>query len=193
MTKKILFLIITFWGLESYSAQIVFFKSYTKKGEPVIFEGPYSHSAIKYKGLWLHAHPYYGIRLSPDLKAFGPNYIILENPNYPEPSDEFVDRVLKMKFNIFADWTSLAETYCSKLLGQALNVPPTKMYFQSKAWRNTKARLHIGKLGLSPSDVYWHARRNLRFKKVEADEISPNEFILSAKPSNSCEPYLSTH
>ena len=100
MINKILVLLITFWGLYSFSAQIVFFKSYNKNGEAIIFEGPYSHSAVKYKGLWLHAHPYYGIRLSPDLKVFGSNFILLENPNYPEPSDEFVARVLKMKFNI---------------------------------------------------------------------------------------------
>ena len=95
-----------------------------------------------------------------------------------------------MKFNIFAEWLSSTETYCSKLLGQALHVPPTKMYFQSQAWKNTKAKLHRGQLGLSPSDVYWYARRNLRFKKVELSEISSSEFLISRPLTNSCEVFL---
>lgn len=186
-TAFITFLIC--WTHRSYSAQIVFFKSFNSNGEPIIFEGPYSHSAIKYKGLWLHAQPYYGVRLSSDLKSFGPNFILLENPNYPEPSEEFVSQALKMKFNIFAPWYSQTETYCSKLTGQALNVPPSKMYFQSNDWKKVKGKKPIGQLGLSPNDVYWYARRNLGFKKVKPEEVSKNEFTMPIR-ENQCSWYL---
>lgn len=170
---------------QSHAVQIAFFQSFNSKGEPVIFEGLYSHAAISYRGQWLHAHPYFGIELTSDLKRFGPYYKIIENPNYPEPSEEFVNRQLSKKFNIFAEWFNPDETYCSKLVGQALNMTPTKMRFQSKNWRATRAVNYRGQLGLSPSDVYWHARRQLHFKNVQ--EIPP-AFL---QVSRICNDYLS--
>jgi hypothetical protein len=155
------------WINTSTAAQLVFFQSFNAKGEPVIFEGLYSHAAISFQGQWLHAHPYFGIELTSDLTRFGPHYKIIENPDYPEPSPEFVEVQLKKKFNIFADWHSPDETYCSKLVGKALNMTPTKMRFQSKNWRATRAANYRGQLGLSPSDVYWYARRQLRFRTAE--------------------------
>lgn len=176
------FLLIFFWADNSSATQIVFFKSFRPNGEPVVFEGLYSHVAISFKNQWLHAHPYYGISLSEDLTQFGPNYVLLENPNYPEPSVTFVNQQLKMKFNIFAQWQSPHETYCSKLVGQALNMTPTKMRFKSKNWQRTNALKHRGELGLSPSDLYWHVRRNLGFKKAL---IIP-ESLYKKKNLNSC-------
>ncbi len=192
MTKTVLFISLICWSVVSHSAQVAFFKMFNKNGQLVNFEGTYGHSAIRYKGQWLHAHPYYGIKLSPDLKAFGSHFVVLENPNYPEPSDEFVMRQLSMKFNIFASWDSPLETYCSKLIGQALKMNPTKMRFKSEDWRNTKALNHKGQLGLSPTDVYWHARRNLRFKKLDVGMLNPNEFLIPniKQHQNTCELFL---
>lgn len=167
------------------AAQIAFFKEYRPNGSPVIFEGLYSHIAVKYEGYWLHAHPYHGVTLTEDLRILGRNYIILENSNYPEPSLEFVDSQLMMTFDLLADWNDPLKTYCSKLGGQYLNIKPSKMTFRSHAWRGTKALQHRGKPGLSPSDVYWYARRNLRFKTVQ-----PSAHTSSLSPARSCESYL---
>jgi hypothetical protein len=183
---------ILFSNKISYAAQIAFFKSFNAKGEPIVFEGVYSHAAINYKGRWLHAHPYYKVGLSESLKDFGPHYIVLENPDYPEPTDEFVEQQLKMHFNIFADWNSKTETYCSKLVGQALNMTPTKMRFQSPNWKVTAASNYRGKLGLSPSDIYWHLRRNLRFKTVPIEKIDEAVFFnkTSVQKPKTCDTYL---
>lgn len=163
-----------------YGAQVVFFKSYNAYGKLVSFEGLYSHSAVSYKGQWLHAHPRYGVQLTQDLKAFGPHFIILENPHYPEPSDNFVKEQLSMEFHIFAHWFSKNQTYCSKLVGQAFGISPTKMYFNSKDWQYIPGvDKYRGQLGLSPNDVYWHLRRNLRFKKVDKKYIDENTFARS--------------
>ncbi len=162
----ILLFISNIYSNHASAVQLVFFQSFNSKGEPVIFEGLYSHAAISFQGMWLHAHPYYGIELTTDLKRFGPHYKIIEHPNYPEPSIAFVKAQMHKKFNIFASWESGDETYCSKLVGQALNMKPTKMRFQSKNWRSTRADSYRGQLGLSPSDVYWHARRQLGFKSA---------------------------
>lgn len=168
----------------SHAAQIIFFKSYSASGAPIIFEGVYSHAAISFQGQWLHAHPRFGIQLVPGLDRFGPHFKILENLNYPEPTPEFVEEQLKKKFNIFARWNDNTETYCSKLVGQALRMTPTKMHFQSKDWQHApQAMDHRGQLGLSPSDIYWHARRKLNFKSVKPPE--PKIEI-----ENSCDSFL---
>lgn len=190
--QAILFISLWLWSTGGHSAQVVFFKVFKKTGELVNFEGTYGHSAIRYKGMWLHAHPYFKIQLTQDLRAFGPHFVVLENPNLPEPSDEFVAQQLSMKFNIFADWDSLEETYCSKLIGKALKITPTKMHFHSKDWRATPAAKFRGQLGLSPTDVYWHLRRDLRFKKVDVQDLNPSEFMIlnDSQKSKSCETFL---
>lgn len=181
-TQRLRFLVlIAIWSAinfatlsQSRAAQIIFFKSYSASGAPIIFEGVYSHAAIRFQGQWLHAHPRFGIQLVPDLDRFGPHFKILENPNYPEPTPEFVEEQLKKKFNIFARWNDNTETYCSKLVGQALRMTPTKMHFQSKDWQHAPQAIdHRGQLGLSPSDIYWHVRRKLNFKS--AKELEPDQ------------------
>lgn len=182
-------ILMTCWFKSAQAVQIVFFKIYNAKGELVNYEGPYAHSAISFKGQWLHAAPGVGVQLIPSLAIFGPHYILLENENYPEPSAEFVVNQLQMGFNIFADWQDPDFTYCSKLVGQALNVPPTKMHYQSKTWKPVHTREHKGKLGLSPTDVYWYARRNLGFKKA----TKPKAGLYIPRPTpKTCRLYLGT-
>ncbi len=170
----------------AWATQIVFFKSFSPNGEPIVFEGLYSHAAISVGGSWLHAHPYYGVTVSKDLKNLGPDFVLLENTSYIEPSPEFIARQLHMNFNIFAPWKSFTETYCSKLVGQALNMTPSKMRFNSSNWQKTGAASHRGQLGLSPSDIYWYARRKLGFKKAKNIPDS----LFKKISSSSCSRYL---
>jgi len=134
-------------------------------------EGELTHVAISYKGKWLHSHPsrvsgrlvsHPGVHLTQNLTELGLNFIVFENLNVPDPTDDFYDKFKDMSFNMFAEWNSTTETHCSIIGGKFLKMNPLPMKFKSSVWRLHEAQVKSmrGKPGLSPLDI---------FKNIEAD------------------------
>lgn len=172
--RTLIALFITLNALTTQAAEVAFIMSYTPSGKPIIYEGQFSHVAIKVQDRWLHAHPYHKIHLADDIEFFGPETIVLENPDYPEPSEDYVKEQLKKSFNIFARWNHPNQTYCSKLVGQYFNVPPTRMFYSAEEWRGTLARQHVGQYGLSPNDIFDHLKNKLNFKVKTKQKSCPS-------------------
>lgn len=159
-----LFLWICLSGVCAQAVEVAFFRQYTPSGELVRYDGgEFAHIAISYRGQWLHAHPYGGVQLSENLEKIGMlDYVVLQNPRYPEPSLEFVQGEFRKEFDVLASWKDQGRTYCSKLVGMFFGIPPQKMSFASKDWQNIVTPK--GQLGLSPDDVYEHLLAKKGFK-----------------------------
>jgi hypothetical protein len=126
------------------------------------------HAAISYKGLWLHAHPYYGIKLSSNFEilktGFPHTEIILENAQ--EPSFQFVKKSVQQTFDLFSPWTSKKTTYCSKLIAKWLNIEPSPMSFNDPFWPK-EALIHRGSLGISPKDLLLNIESKYKLQRFD--------------------------
>lgn len=139
----------------SLAVQVAFFEAPTAL-EP---EGRFNHVALSYRGKWIHAHPIWGVQIFDSLVAVGRVTEIWENQGLREPSAKWVRRELSKHYDPHFHWESRTGTYCSKLVGTFLKIPPTPMGFTSEFWqsphRPTWAR-HVvrpGDPGLSPDEI----------------------------------------
>jgi hypothetical protein len=114
----------------------------------------YAHIAISYKGQWLSTHPYRGVELvnQEKLEEFGPISAIVDIPDRPEPSDDFVRSILGSRYEMKFSWES-EKYYCSKLVGKILDISPQPMNFNAAAWP-ASFQQYNGLPGLSPQGVF---------------------------------------
>ena len=152
---KIVMILLLSLSSHAKSIKVAFVTTQKTNGQIVQFEdgGHFSHIAISYQGLWLHADPREGVTLSENLNDLGTHYTFLSHPQLQEPSPEFVHSVLGMKFNMFAHWQDASATYCSKFIGKYFSLIPAPMTFASPDWQGIKD-LPIGQLGMSPDDIF---------------------------------------
>lgn len=152
-------LLITLLLLLTLTAQarvdVVFIPMRDHSGNIVEFEqgGQFAHIAVLYKGLWLHAHPKRGVELTKNLKDFGNEFVILTNADYSEPTEEFVKSQLGKPFSYLKPWEDETYQYCSKLISQAFNIPPSEMTFKGPGWHGRRD-LPRGALGASADKLY---------------------------------------
>lgn len=150
-------LIVLFFSqlLLAQSVKVAFLSERSADGRQIQYEykGRFSHLAISFESFWLHVDPYWGVTLSDHLHNYGDIEMILTHPQIKEPSLEFVDSVVGLPFNMFAQWDCSDSTYCSKFIGKFFSLKPLPMSFKSPDWQGIE-NLPRGQLGLSPDDVY---------------------------------------
>lgn len=145
------------------AADVAFIEFRDSRGKPIVLEtgGRFAHVAIRVGDQWLHAHPRGGVMLSKDLSGFGMVRQILRNPSVPEPSAEWVQSQLGLPYDFNYSWDASDRTYCSKLVGQYLGLPPHPMQFDAPIWRQLPGiEKHAGEPGLSPDGV-WFALKDI--------------------------------
>lgn len=118
--------------------------------------GRFSHIAISYRGLWLHAHPYRGVELitTEQLKNLDRSgFVILKSlPNHEEITETELATYLDKPFDSNFSWESEAY-YCSKLVAKILKIVPKPMTFSAAGWPEA-FKSKAGQLGISPDEIY---------------------------------------
>ncbi|AFY01224.1 Hypothetical protein Bdt_1528 [Bdellovibrio bacteriovorus str. Tiberius] len=145
-----------FWGATALSApKIAFFEARDAQGNLVTMEkgGRYLHVAISVGDKWLHAHPYWGVQLVNLLSDIGDPALIVTQEAAPDLTEKDIKQYLHQKYDTSYSWAAKDKTYCSKLLAQILNLPPTPMRFSGSIWKNRNSTAPT-ELGISPDDIY---------------------------------------
>ncbi len=145
-------------SLSAQAADVVFVEL-DHEGRRVELEpgGRFFHVAIRYKGRWLQAHPDGGVSLVNDIKPFGHRFTFLTSAD-PEPAKDFVDNWLGKPFDYSYSWVNPKANYCSRLVAQALGVPPQPMDFSAEVWKNHYVRPQ-GEAGISPDKLFAELKR----------------------------------
>lgn len=154
-----------YWSAPSWAAQVALFSVPQMDDRPTLElepNGRFFHVALSYRGGWLHAHPTRGVEFVSSVSELGSHVEIWENPNVPDPKKRWVQRELRKPYDPLFRWEDRSTTYCSKLVGRFLKIPPTVMTFLGQFWRASArpewARLPhpVGALGLSPDEIaHW--------------------------------------
>lgn len=193
MKAVFLVCILIFSFSSAHAVQVAFFYSDGKNK----FEGEFSHVAISYKGKWLHSMPKKtngrlnlseGVSIISNLSDVGLEYVIFENKDLVEPTEDFYNEHKHKSFNILADWNSLTETHCSILIGKFFQITPKPMRFKEKFWRGLDVKKMKGTLGLSPSEIYTDLIERLGFKFVSQSLFA--KFRDNSKALKSCRSFL---
>ncbi len=149
------FSVFSYCHFAAAEVKVVFVEVKGYGGRQVELEqnGRFAHVAISYKGNWLQSYPGHGVELISyaDLAKMG-KLVMLKSKSHVEPSDEFVEQVLGQSFDMNFSWES-DSYYCSKLVAKILDLTPTPMEFNTRAWPKSFQKL-TGLLGISPDDVY---------------------------------------
>ncbi len=134
---------------------LVFLSAKNQFGQPAMLEpnGRFSHVAFEIEGGFLHVHPQRGVEVTKDLSDLGDITETLLIEAYPDLQSHHYANFLGQPYDRSYRWDSQDSTYCSKLIGQILGIPPGQMEFSSGHWRDQKG-LPRGSLGLSPDDIY---------------------------------------
>lgn len=145
----------------SFATVIVAFYNFPPNTIPYEKGGRFMHSALFYEGRWIDAYPYYGVRVAPHPPYPVPS-VLLISPNDLKIDWQRITERSHQRFDLIAPWNSRTLTYCSKLIGELLNIPPEPMDFSSAYWNTWRANginLPQGQPGLSPDDVFIKLRR----------------------------------
>ncbi len=140
-------------------------------GKKLILEpqGTYYHLAIQIEdGRWLHSHPVLGgTRLTLGLPPkFGLVTQVLEDYNRPLIKLSDIESCLGLAFDGSYSFKSRVSSYCSKLVGQILNIPPKpKMSFSGKVWENNY-KVKKNQPGWSPDYVFQYLLNEEGFKPL---------------------------
>ena len=147
--------------------QVAFLEVYNKNGELVRLEpgGRFAHVAISYKGGWLHSHPPYPVQWVPSLEAFGTVAEIIEVHHYPNYFEDYLARQIGKASSLESEWNDKDSTYCSKLVGKILGIPPRPNNWDAPIWRENPLSVYP-LWGLSPDDIYEHLMANQNRKTV---------------------------
>ena len=150
-----LFFILVFTFKSSAQISVAFFEVRDSKGEIVSLEagGQFVHVAISYYGGWLHSYPGLGVSWVQSVYEIGDPHTILENKDIPALTAKQVTSYFGLPFDKSYRWHPKDSTYCSKLVGQLLNIPPQPMSFSGSAWGEVMVK-GKGRVGLSPDDLY---------------------------------------
>lgn len=128
-------------SLAGAASRVAFFELRQKDGQLIPLEqgGHFYHVAIEVPGGWMHAHPFYGVQSVRDIQQLGQLYSIIQTDLNPDW--KIAQTQVGKKFSLQDPWNDSKSTYCSKLVAQILNLPPTLMR-NGQGW------------GLSPDDLY---------------------------------------
>ena len=147
--------LLSFSNFCNAEVRVAFFRFYDREGNLIQLEpnGQFAHLAIAYKGQWLHSYPWKGTVLFASLNSVAPDFEILTIRSLPDLTEAEVGPLLGLPYDDQYSWEDPGKTYCSKLVGKLLKLRPRPMKFEGKFWENRK-NLPVGKLGLSPDEVY---------------------------------------
>lgn len=136
------------------AVRVAFFEYYDARGKIIEFEpgGRFGHVAIEYQGLWLHSYPHRPVEALP-LARIGTPAVILVSDRDPSLTSAQVLPFLHLPYDLYFNWEDTNSTYCSKLIGKLLSLPPEPMTFVTEYWKG-RENLPEGEPGLSPDDVY---------------------------------------
>jgi len=152
--RVIVFFFVIFWAFPAFAAKVAFIEV-DHQGRRIELEpgGRFFHVAIRYKGFWLQAHPHGGVSLVKDIKPYGDRFTFLEKTDESEPAPEYVAKWLGKPFDYTYRWDHPAANYCTRLVAEALGVPPQPMDFSAAIWDRHFVRPQ-GEPGLSPDKLY---------------------------------------
>lgn len=170
MKKMILFFAAAFLSTSVYAnVEVAFFEYRTSSGQVISVEpgGQFYHVAVRYQNSryrnsryqngWLHAHPFYGVVLEPDIHKVGQLVSVLSlDQNLSDHQLEQIEKEIGKKFSMSDDWSDSTSTYCSKLVANILNIKPTLMK-NGQGW------------GISPDDLY-HELKAQHFSEKKSCE-----------------------
>ena len=158
------------WSSSAQALQValIAFQDASGKIVPLEAGGHYGHVALRVqmpdgKLQWLHAHPYYGVVLQQDISHKN-EVIDIFSAGTEEIQYEHIRDYVGLKYDPQFRWEDPLTTYCSKLVGQILNMKPKPMHFDAPFWKDQKDHLQSGALGISPDDIY-RELLNRGFKK----------------------------
>jgi hypothetical protein len=153
-------LAVTLFASASFARiEVAFLEAWTSTGKKVELEkdGRFAHVAIRYEGQWFHASPRKGAELTTDIKVFGPDRTLLSeilvDDDAPDLTGAQIAEVIGLPYDFKFRWEDEYGTYCSKLVGKLLQVPPTPMTFDGSYWNGIK-NLPWGEPGISPDGLY---------------------------------------
>lgn len=146
-TSLILTLFIAFTcHFADAKVKVAFFELKAQDGQYLSLEtgGRLYHVAIQYGDRWLDAHPFEGVREVNDVHSLGHLYSVIELDR-DIPSGKYIIEMGKT-FSTTDEWSNNKTTYCSKMVAQILDIPPSQM--------TTRAGL-----GISPDRLYHALKR----------------------------------
>jgi hypothetical protein len=162
-TFLIVFLNLLFSSSAWAEVQVAFIELRTASDELVQMEpgGRFGHTAISYRGKWLHAHPWRGVEWVEIgvIEKVGKVADILTLPGADEISEELVNAYLGRPFDRDFLWDD-EKIYCSELIAKLLTLEPKPMYFDPALWPERYQRLN-GLPGISPDEIYRRLRRRV--------------------------------
>ncbi len=161
---KFFLLVCLFASNANAEIKVAFFRCYTPSLKAVQLTpgGKFCHVAISHNGGWLHAHPVDGVKWKKNLPEItgGRCENILIDISAPAVPHEEVTPWIGKPYDASFRWETKEATYCSKLVGCLLKVPPTLMTFKSPFWNGFKD-LPVNEVGISPDEIYHELlRRN---------------------------------
>ncbi len=115
--------------------------------------GRYAHVAIRVEGQWLQAHPQRGVELTNNFADIGKIAAILVNTEAPNILRKDIQKFVGLPYDHKFNWADTHTSYCSKLVGQILGIPPRPMIFEGPAWAG-QIDLPEGAPGLSPDGLF---------------------------------------
>lgn len=150
--------------------EVAFLEAWSRSGQRIELEkgGRFAHVGIKYENLWLHSAPRNGTELVSEFKVFENEAIteILVDENEPDLTPMEVASVIGRPYDFKFRWEDTYGTYCSKLVGKLLLVPPSPMRFDGSYWKGIP-KLPVGAPGISPDGLYKVLKmRGYRSQKV---------------------------
>lgn len=156
MHQVFLFIFILSLTLPSFAQVKVAFLEifHPTTGEVVPLEpgGRFGHVAISFNGGWLHSFPGRPVERVKSLEAYGRVVEVVTIEGVQALSHLEVGSHLGKSFDTSYSWGPTNTTYCSKLVGQILSIPPQPTSFSADVWQSAGA-LGDG-WGLSPDDIY---------------------------------------
>lgn len=154
--KPLLLLILFFCSWSHADVSVIFFQIQDGQDRVVQLEegGDFFHVALQLEdGTWIHSHPKRGVEIITNPVLLSKNFVILTHPDWPSIRRDSVKKFLGLPFDFTYDWVDQKSTYCSKLVGELLDIKPLPMSFRSEHWKYSRTQVSNG-MGLSPDDLY---------------------------------------
>jgi hypothetical protein len=160
-------LLISLWVSTSQArVSVAFFELRDQAGKLIQLEpgGRFGHVAIEVDGGWLHADIYRGSEWVSSWKKMGwidtdkNHVVVLSDDGLEDIHFVRIQSLVGLPYDPGFRWDDLSSTYCSKLIAQILDVPPSPMDFSAEYWKD-KRDLPVGQPGVSPDGLYRELKR----------------------------------
>lgn len=156
---------LTIWGsakgLAHEPTRIAFIEFKNQDGGTIALTpgGRFGHLALSYKGRWLHAHPYGGVRLISfeELQRTGTVSEIVSLPEGLKVDEALVQKFLGRAYDAEFSWND-EKLYCSELIAKVLHLPPSTMTFATPYW-DSHPPGSTGAPGISPDEIFLRLHR----------------------------------